>query len=1127
MITYSVSFFLQKFVNMYYGGMVILLYVILFLFVGRGFGKNCYQFTSSSSSITYYPVTPNEINITECNMKAATHVYLRGNGALFWSLETLPLYMFDGTNVQSIDSYSVGLQYLHNGIFQPIKRSLKYIVMENNLFYNFPSNAFYGLEELQEISMKNQLGKGMKRCYFPPGLGLRSLKNIYLSGNQLETAEFYDLKTEHIKTLDLDSNALTVLDLSEVYNIRYLQARQNRLENITETSFLHSRQSLQYLYLSNNRLTSLIWSSLVFTNNLRQLDLRKNNISFVKPLVINMLTNLTWIDLSQNSIMTLRDVQFRNNKLTHLLLNGNNLKNLPNYCVSSTSFADPWSYGIFDISGNELQGSVSLTIPKCNDGCNIDLSRNSISEFILHFPTETKLYLLNISYNKLRKIQTHWPLVYHFDISRNELEGSVSLTLPTCNGYCNIDLSMNKITDFTLQYQTDTKLDLLNISYNKLRKIQEHWPPVKRFDISHNRFNSYEILRLINSSLGMVNQIELENIGLFCDKEFNIEDDLELEFDNLDSINLGGNCIPLELLCRMKFKESYKTTKIILDKNIMNLGKTVKKFSTCASLADMKVSLSMNNMNSQSTDLIRLLFDHKTFLSRPLTSLWLRQNKIHSLQPLNLIYSTSKSSYTIVGPIQLDFRANELLVLPNMTISFENKNGALYSGSFDLNFARNLLTEVNQIHIDFKKVYTYYPMNCNINISRNHLIEVNSIVFLERSLSDYLFRYIFINIDLGFNDINTIDFKRCIQTSSTSYKLQRIDINLSHNQLSSLFNCDELRDSYFTKIDLSHNSIAQFVGCKRVHDLNLGYNKIRHIQEDFDGELLTTLNLEHNLIKSIPILAFNRSTSIRTLTLKDNLLQEIPEAILKLRNLQHFDISFNKIQIVNNVNLFRELPNLRTLILTRNDFIPTVSEGTLPTHDNALHCDCNFLLFRNITFEVQGRCVSPPEIRGYHVSCFPLNTCPRLGPLFVQPSTIAKCQSDVFPYLTLNLNHTINSQESPSAFNTVSITIGSCLLVSVVVNCIALLFVLKHYRSQSSLKTSHKRTKTTTSTASEMNNDSVNQEDHIYDRVSDTKQNRKIPVPKHKPRGRKENLYEMSESRTEMESSYVNTVFST
>ena len=100
--------------------------------------------------------------------------------------------------------------------------------------------------------------------------------------------------------------------------------------------------------------------------------------------------------------------------------------------------------------------------------------------------------------------------------------------------------------------------------------------------------------------------------------------------------------------------------------------------------------------------------------------------------------------------------------------------------------------------------------------------------------------------------------------------------------------------------------------------------------------------------------------------------------------------------------MLKALRYLKTLFLTKNDFIFTRDlDGPRPFFNQAVHCDCSIIALRNYSWQVFGRCSSPPEVRGYHVTCFPINTCIRTEPLYLYSNTIAECKNSNFINFTL------------------------------------------------------------------------------------------------------------------------------
>uniref|UniRef100_F6RLL0 LRRNT domain-containing protein n=2 Tax=Ciona intestinalis TaxID=7719 RepID=F6RLL0_CIOIN len=148
---------------------------------------------------------------------------------------------------------------------------------------------------------------GNRMSHFPNTVlqNLPPLQHLNLSRNRLNFFQWGLLpKSIHLKSLDLSNNHLTSLVL--------LQAQ-------------HSFPNLERLYLSNNRLITIMRMSLTLPK-LRELNLRNTSLHAINPGVFDSFSNLQKLDLGQNHLKTIPASLFsllknlRDLRLNHNLL---------------------------------------------------------------------------------------------------------------------------------------------------------------------------------------------------------------------------------------------------------------------------------------------------------------------------------------------------------------------------------------------------------------------------------------------------------------------------------------------------------------------------------------------------------------------------------------------------------------------------------------------------------------------------------------------------------------------------------------------------------------------------------------------------------------------------------------
>ncbi|XP_076376390.1 uncharacterized protein LOC117228581 [Megalopta genalis] len=233
-----------------------------------------------------------------------------------------------------------------------------------------------------------------------------------------------------------------------------------------------------------------------------------------------------------------------------------------------------------------------------------------------------------------------------------------------------------------------------------------------------------------------------------------------------------------------------------------------------------------------------------------------------------------------------------------------------------LKFLKSLDLSENQIdEICIEKYKNFYRLE-NLNFSKNN------ITIFDTSLLKVL--PTLLTLDLSYNRINLIKY----EIDETVAKLSCL--NLSHNNISNISNnfFDSLSNLQY--LDLSFNKIHYMEHVTLIH---LNSLKVVRINNNFLTSLditkfpksLTKLFAGYNLIQEI-----NYALSqIEVLNIEFNSISRIQSNITMFKNLQHLNISGNKIPY------FPYVPfeNLRTLDLSYNmlTHIPTLSMYNLPS----------------------------------------------------------------------------------------------------------------------------------------------------------------------------------------------------
>ncbi|XP_040274690.1 toll-like receptor 3 [Bufo bufo] len=228
-----------------------------------------------------------------------SHLYFRAfNGLSNLTYLNLKKF-FSSSNNPKIDDLS--FQWLQN---------LQYLNMEQNKKIDLSENTFTGLISLTTLSLGGCLFQTFTNKTFS-SLSNSSLISLNLTKTEvikLESGAFYGLK--HLQVLDLGLNQID----------QYLTGE--------EFGGLHS---IKQIYLSYNKHLTLSSSSFCNIPTLEKLNLRKTALTFksTSNSPFNCLSNLTYLDLSNNNIANIEEDYFSGlHNLRILNLQHNNLARL-------------------------------------------------------------------------------------------------------------------------------------------------------------------------------------------------------------------------------------------------------------------------------------------------------------------------------------------------------------------------------------------------------------------------------------------------------------------------------------------------------------------------------------------------------------------------------------------------------------------------------------------------------------------------------------------------------------------------------------------------------------------------------------------------------------------------------
>ncbi|WVY91786.1 hypothetical protein V8G54_037300 [Vigna mungo] len=359
---------------------------------------------------------------------------------------------------------------------------------------------------------------------------IRSLSNLtqlYFNDNLLnETIPVWCLSLPSLLKLDLSYNQFTgLLSVMVSQSIEFLYLCNNKLRgNIPQSIF--TLVNLRQLCLSSNnfshfynvnynfpRLEKLYLSSLGLTEfpklarkvpMLRDLDLSNNKLNGIVPEWLHEMDSLSFLNLSQNLLTTPIKQFSRNYNLYFLDLSFNLLTG-----DISSSICNVSSFKVLLLSHNKLVGVIPPCLANLSSLSILDLQRNKLNGTLpSNFSMNSPLNVMNLN--------------------DNQLEGILPESLSNCTQLEILNLANNQIEDkFPDWIQTLPMLTVLVLRANRLYgpipslKMKHGFLSLLIFDISSNYFNDSIPKTYIQNFQAMKNVIRYKVDELYMQPYWN------------------------------------------------------------------------------------------------------------------------------------------------------------------------------------------------------------------------------------------------------------------------------------------------------------------------------------------------------------------------------------------------------------------------------------------------------------------------------------------------------------------------------------------------------------------------------------------------------------------------------
>ncbi|KAL5738987.1 hypothetical protein ACOSQ2_028167 [Xanthoceras sorbifolium] len=229
-------------------------------------------------------------------------------------------------------------------------RNMTWLYLSGNKLTGHIPPTLGHLTKLESLS----LGSNQLSGLLPQELGnLRNLTWLYLSGNKL-TGHIPPTLGHLTKLESLYLGGLLPQELGQLTYLKNLNLSSNLLSGQIPL-MVRKFPNLQYLDLSNNKLSGPISSQIVNCLDLQRLVLRNNSLRGRIPLDIGKLKNLSYLDLSYNFINGAIPSQFIKFTLTYLDISHNNLSG----AIPDSFYHSMTSLSFINLSYNHLEGEIN------------------------------------------------------------------------------------------------------------------------------------------------------------------------------------------------------------------------------------------------------------------------------------------------------------------------------------------------------------------------------------------------------------------------------------------------------------------------------------------------------------------------------------------------------------------------------------------------------------------------------------------------------------------------------------------------------------------------------------------------------------------------------------------------
>lgn len=729
------------------------------------------------------------------------------------------------------------------------------------------------------------------------------------------------------------------------------------IESVTiEENTFTSLRNLRALYLDGNQLSSIPKG---LPSNLILLSLEVNHIYSISKANLSDIRNVEILYLGQNCYYrnpcnvsyNIEDGAFLElNNLTLLSLKSNNLSFIPHQLPTSLKELYLYNNNFQEVTDEDFKNLTNLEIldisgncPRCYNApfpCNPCPNNAPLNISKTAFKMLTKLKTLRMRSNSLTRVPSEWfsniAELRVLDLSSNFLAREIGVTaFPHFLG----------------------KLEELDLSFNY--ELQRY-PQTLRLSCSFSSLKSLKILRI----QGFVfQQLKLESITPLK------------PLTNLEVLDLGTNFIKMTNLSILMELKSFKIINLSNNKiSSPSDGQDAVGFSGGEPLHRSPMSAGAQYQNDEVREIHYFRYDE-----------YARSCKYKNKE-LGVITSFVNRECSQFGKA-LDVSRNNIFFLHSRFLNLGELKCLNLSGnamSQSLNGSEfTYLTNLQYLDFSSNRLDLLYSTAFQ---------ELTSLVILDISSNNHYFESEGLTHMLNFTRnlknlkilmMNHNKISTSTNTEMESQSLERLEFR--DNRLDMLWRDGDTRYvNYFKKLlnltilDISHNNLnfipqQVFSGLPdKLSELHIKNNKLKSFAW---GKLqllrsLQVLDLSGNSLTTVPRMLSNCSKSLNKLILhKNQILKLTPDFLKDAYNLKYLDLSFNRIEHIEQSNFPDDVVNqMDMLLLDKNRFL----------------CSCNaiwFVKWLNQTKVTIPRlatdvtCASPGAQRGHPVISVDLLAC--------------------------------------------------------------------------------------------------------------------------------------------------------